>query len=133
VLNALGQATLGLGQLAGMGLVSAFFEWLRQAEFSCDRAGLLVCQNPRAAYSATMKLGCGETRYNEEMDVDVFLEQARHYSGMKGLEGMSKALLFLLYTWQLDHPQVVYRAKSLEEWVNDGSYDRILSGDYPRS
>ncbi|HTE17718.1 MAG TPA: M48 family metallopeptidase [Armatimonadota bacterium] len=132
MLEAVGQFTLGLGQLAGMGLVSGFFEWMRQAEFSCDRAGLLVCQDPRAAFSATMKLGCGSTRFDGEMDVDEFLKQARNHSAMAGMEGLTKALLFVFYNWQLTHPQVVFRAKELDEWLHGGAYARILSGDYLR-
>jgi phage FluMu protein Com len=37
-----------------------------------------------------------------------------------------------MYNWQLTHPQVVYRAKGLDDWINSGAYDRILSGDYIR-
>jgi hypothetical protein len=40
--------------------------------------------------------------------------------------------MFLLYTWQLDHPQVVFRAKYLDVWIRSGAYERILSGDYVR-
>lgn len=130
LLEAIGDMTLGLGKLAGVGLVAGFYEWMRQAEFSCDRAGLLVCQNDRTALSATMKLGCGSTRFNSEMDLDAFLEQARNHSEQAGLEGVAKALLFLMYTWQLDHPQVVFRAKWLDEWIASGAYQTILSGRY---
>jgi Zn-dependent protease with chaperone function len=132
LMETIGQATLGLGHLAGRGLLSAFMEWMRQSEFSCDRAGLLACQNPQAAFSATMKLGCGHSRYGDEMNVEAFLDQARTYSGMGGLEGVPKALLFFLYTWSLDHPQVVHRAKGLDDWMQSGAYERILSGDYIR-
>lgn len=132
LLEAIGQATLGLGQLAGMGLVSGFFEWMRQAEFSCDRAGLLVCQDPKVAFTSIMKLGCGSSRFNGEMNVDAFLEQARQHSESAGAEGLTKALLFLMYNWQLDHPQVVYRAKGLDEWHRSGTYDAILRGEYAR-
>jgi Zn-dependent protease with chaperone function len=132
LLEALGDMTLGVGKLAGIGLVEAFFEWLRQAEFSGDRAGLLVCQNPSAAFTATMKLGCGSTRFNREMNVDAFLEQARNHSEQVSLKGLTKALVFPLYTWYLDHPQVVFRAKNLDVWIHSGAYHRILTGDYTR-
>ncbi|MGV3720991.1 MAG: double zinc ribbon domain-containing protein, partial [Actinomycetota bacterium] len=35
-----------------------------------------------------------------------------------------------MYSWQLDHPQVIYRAKALDEWVHQGGYARIMRGDY---
>lgn len=132
LLEVLGQATLGLGQLAGAGVVAAFFEWMRQAEMSCDRAGALVCQNPNAALSALMKMGSGSTRFDSEMNLDVFLDQARQHATTTGLEGLSKALLFVLYNWKLTHPEVVFRAKGLDEWLHSGAYEKILSGDYPR-
>jgi hypothetical protein len=132
LLETVGQMTLGLGQLAGIGLVSAFYEWMRQAEFSCDRAGLLACQNPRAAFTALMKLGGGHHRFSEETNVEAFLEQARNHSENVGLEGVAKALLFVMYSWQLDHPQVIFRAKGLDEWLQSGAYERVLCGEYRR-
>ncbi len=132
LLEMVGQATLGLGQLAGAGVVAAFFEWMRQAEMSCDRAGALVCQDPRVALSALMKMGSGSTRFDNEMNLDGFLDQARRHSENVGLEGLSKALLFVLYNWQLTHPQVVYRAKGLDEWLHSGAYERVLNADYAR-
>lgn len=132
LIELVGRSTMGLGQVASLALLSAFLEWMRQAEISCDRAGLLVCQNPQAAYSAIMKLGCGSTRFDGEMNVDAFLEQARNHSESTGADGMGRALLFLLYSWYLDHPQVVYRAKALDEWHRSGVYGRILRGDYLR-
>lgn len=133
LLEEVGKVTLRLGQLAGLGLVGAFFEWMRQAEFSCDRAGVLVCQDERVALSALMKLGCGGTRFISEMDPDEFLKQARSHADSAAPEGIAKAVLFLLYNWQLTHPQVVYRAKGLDDWIESGAYERILAGDYPRN
>ncbi len=131
LLEEIGQLTLGLGKLAGMGLVMGFMEWMRQAEFSCDRAGALVCQDVEVALRTIMKLGAGSTRFNGEMNLDAFRAQAQDHMDNSGLKGVSKALLFLLYTWQLDHPQVVYREKGLDEWLREGSYGAILNGKYP--
>jgi Zn-dependent protease with chaperone function len=132
LMQAIGQATFGIGQLAGMGLISGFYEWMRQAEFSCDRAGLLVCQDRTVALTATMKMGCGATRFNREMNLEAFMQQARTHTETTALDGAARALMFLLYTWQLDHPQVVFRAKELEAWALGGAYDRIVKGDYTR-
>ncbi|MBC7923416.1 MAG: zinc ribbon domain-containing protein [Ferruginibacter sp.] len=43
---------------------------------------------------------------------------------------MAKTFQFLMYDWQLAHPQVVYRAKGLDQWIRSGAYERILSGKY---
>lgn len=132
LLNASLHTPLGLNRLATKGLIGGFFEWLRQAEFTCDRAGLLTCQNPDVAFKALMKLGGGSTRFNEEMNVEAFLKQARQNIETGG-EKVTKTLLFWLYNWTRDHPQIVYRAKRLEEWIKSGAYDRIMAGEYPKT
>jgi Zn-dependent protease with chaperone function len=132
LLQAYGRVAPGMGPLAVMPLLSAFYEWTRQAEISCDRAGLLVCQDPRTAFSAIMKLGCGSSRFDHEMNVDAFLAQARDYSDAVGPDALGKMLLFVMYSWHLDHPQVIYRAKALDEWIHEGAYHRILRGNYVR-
>ena len=43
-----------------------FKSWSRKCEFSCDRGGLLACQNPMAAASALAKNELGPGRANEE-------------------------------------------------------------------
>src|SRR5262249_5047353 len=103
LLEAAGSVTLGMGKLASVGLVSGFYEWLRQAEFSGDRAGLLVCQDARVACTAIMKVGGGRTRLDAEMSVDLFLEQARHHAEGAPAEGIAKTVLLFLYNWQLSH------------------------------
>jgi Zn-dependent protease with chaperone function len=133
LLEALGQYVPFAPQFLAYPLVAAFFEWSRQAEFSCDRLGLLTCQDPKVAQQANMKLGCGHTRFQSEANVDEFVRQAREYSDMGGAEGIAKVLLFLQYKWRMDHPEVVLRAKLLDEWVQSGAYDRILALDYPRT
>ena len=130
LLDALGQVAFNIPKLVGLGLVSGFFEWMRQAEYSCDRAGLLVCQNPDAAFTALMKMGCGKTRFDGERSVTAFLEQAKNHSETVGLDGAAKALLFLMYNWTLSHPQIVYRTKALDEWFRNGAYNTIMEGKY---
>lgn len=132
VFDAIGKATLGFGGLVTMGVAGAFFEWMRQSEFSCDRAGLLACQDPKVALAATMKLAAGTSRFNQELDLEAFLEQAREHKGLTGMEGVAKALLFLGFKWQLTHPEVVHRAKALDDWSHDGGYEAILNGDYKK-
>jgi Zn-dependent protease with chaperone function len=130
LIQAIGSITLGIGTLAGQGVVAAFYEWMRQAEFTCDRAGLLACQDVATSLSAAMKLGAGHTRLSAEMNVEAFLQQARDYVDHAPTEGLAKALLFLTYKWRLSHPEIVHRAKAIDEWARTGSYQAILSGNY---
>lgn len=51
-------------------------EWRRAAEFSCDRAALLVAQDSAVVNEALIKLASGSTA---AVDVDAYLQQAREY------------------------------------------------------
>ncbi|MDD6791915.1 MAG: M48 family metalloprotease, partial [Thermobifida fusca] len=68
-----------LGYVGLRAIVAALEEWYRKSELSCDRAGLLTCQNPEAAKRALMKLAGGSRL--AEMNVDAFLEQAEQQLG----------------------------------------------------
>jgi hypothetical protein len=94
---------------------------------SCDRAGLLAAQDPEAALRALMKVAGGSRL--AEMDVTAFLEQVREYDAQGDLRNGVLKLLSL--QGQL-HPFAVLRAAELRRWIDDGNYQRILDGDYPR-
>ena len=64
----------------------ALLRWLRAAELTCDRAALLVAQDPTVVIGALMKLAGGSPMFAHELSVDAFLQQVRSY-----------ALLYMLY------------------------------------
>ena len=108
-------------------LVLALLEWSRKAEVSCDRAGLLVVQDPKVSMSALMKLA-GGTR-GEDLDVDEFIRQSDEYLEEKGfLDRTYKTLSLLGAT----HPFAVLRVAELRRWIDEGDYERILGGDHRR-
>ena len=53
----------------------ALLRWLRAAELTCDRAALLVAQDPRVVIGALMKLAGGCPSFADELNVDAFLQQ----------------------------------------------------------
>lgn len=118
---------LPVGYLGLRALLAALEEWYRKSELSCDRAGLLVGQDPAAALRAQMKIAGGNAL--ADMDVTAFLEQAREYDATGSLrDGVIK----LLQLEGRKHPLAVVRAAELRRWTDSGDYQRILSGDYPR-
>jgi len=126
-------ATMGLGGIASIGLLIAFYEWLRQAELTADRAGLLVCQDLDTAIGANLRLTGGSTRFKDELSKDAFMDQARAYQDANSLiDQMSKLVNFLFVTSTFTHPMPVHRVQQLERWVQGGGYDRIMAGDYTR-
>ncbi|GAB3452956.1 M48 family metallopeptidase [Streptomonospora sediminis] len=124
---ALRVAWIPLGFIGISAIVIALEEWYRKSELSCDRAGVLAGQDPEAAKRALMKLAGGSRL--AEMNPDSFMEQAREYeSGGDARDSLIK----LLSTMGQTHPFAVIRMAELNRWLEDGAYQRILDGDYPR-
>lgn len=120
----------GLPFLAGIALLPiqiALLEWYRKSELSCDRTGLLASQDPVASMRMFMKMAGGGTP--EETDLNAFMVQAREYeTGGDAADAIAKVFNTLWMT----HPFHTLRAAELQRWVEGGTYDRILRGEYPR-
>jgi len=80
-----------------------------------------------AARRALMKLAGGPQL--SELNPDAFREQAREYDAVPDLRD---SILKLLQLQGNTHPFAVVRFAQLDRWATDGSYEAILSGDYPR-
>lgn len=121
---------LALGTVSLMPLFTATVEdqvmrWLRAAELSCDRAALLVTQDPKVVVRSFMKLAGGSTRMTSELNVDAFLEQARSYE-----EATSSPMGWYLRNAQnraLSHPLPVLRAREIDAWSHSDEYRCLLS------
>lgn len=132
LLEMLGRRTLGLGDVAQIALMSAFFEWSRQAEITADRAGLLCAQDFTLSAQANLMLTGGPSRLAHEADHTAFLDQSRAYQDMNFMDSIGKMLIFMFYGVTSSHPMPVHRAHELEKWYESGAYARILAGNYAR-
>ncbi|MCW5941140.1 MAG: M48 family metallopeptidase [Fimbriimonadaceae bacterium] len=132
LLEMVGRRTMGLGDVATIGLVLAMTEWSRQAELTADRAGLLVAQDLNTSIDANLALTAGPSRFLHEVNRDAFMDQARAYQEAGALENLGKILIFILRGSTYTHPMPVHRTQQLERWVLSGAYDKIMAGDYPR-
>ena len=114
--------------LAGIVLLPiklALLEWYRKSELSSDRAGLLASQDPVASMRVFLKLAGGGDM--SEMNLDAFMEQAREYEEMGGpVDAIYKVINMLGMT----HPFHTLRAAELQNWIDSGSYERQLGGEY---
>src|SRR5256885_14467298 len=119
--------TLPLGPIFFRVVLFGLLEWWRKAELSADRAGLLAGQDPAAALRTHMKLAGGGDL--SEIDTAAFLDQAAEYDRGGDLRDSLLKLRMVAY---LTHPLPVARAAELRHWVDEGGYQRVLSGDYPR-
>jgi Zn-dependent protease with chaperone function len=115
---------LPLGNLFTQNLQAQLMEWVRCAEFTCDRAALLVAQDPRVVASVLMKLSGGSPSLAPQLNLDAFLEQARSYEALSTDE-LGK-LLKQMQTAQLSHPVPVLRAKEVDRWASTQEYQALL-------
>jgi Zn-dependent protease with chaperone function len=128
---------LALGQLGELGrslatmLGRRIFSWLQAAELSCDRAALLVMQDPRLVISVLMKLSGGSATWASEMNPDAFLQQAAR------LDSVSRTRLGRQVRQRMQrsatHPLPVVRARELDRWAHSVEYQRLLAGGQRRA
>ncbi|MDX2216481.1 MAG: M48 family metallopeptidase [Oculatellaceae cyanobacterium bins.114] len=112
------------GTLIAQSLQDRILEWVRCAEFTCDRAALLVSQNPRVVASVLMKLTGGSPTLSSQLNLDAFLAQARSYDAISSSE--LGQLLKQVQTAQLTHPVPVLRAREIDQWATSQTYQSLL-------
>lgn len=116
--------------IAGLALLPilwALLEWYRKSELSCDRAALLAVQDRDVVLSSLMKLA-GGTR-GEELNLDEFVAQSEEYrEGGDLLDTVYKVLNAIGAT----HPFAVVRVAELQNWLDTGTYEKIMAGEYQR-
>jgi len=120
--------SIPLGNISIMAIIAALREWDRKSELSADRAGLLTVQNPDISYKLLMKMAGG--RNVEQMDTNEFFLQAAEYE--KG-GNLIDSLYKLMNLFSSSHPFAVMRLTELKTWVDNGSYGKILGGEYMRT
>ncbi len=123
-------ARFAIVPIAWIGLKAVIWgleEWYRKSELSCDRAGLLACQDIPAARRALMKTAGGPQL--AELSHDAFLEQAREYDAVPDVR---ESLIKLMQMQGQTHPFAVVRFAELDRWATEGEYSDILAGNYPR-
>lgn len=113
-----------LGEVVAQGLQTRLMEWVRCAEFTCDRAALLVSQDSRVVSSVLMKLAGGSPTLSPQLNLDAFLEQARSYDAISTSE--IGRLLKEAQTAQLTHPVPVLRAREIDRWSDSKDYQSLL-------
>ncbi|MGF1575631.1 MAG: M48 family metallopeptidase [Cyanophyceae cyanobacterium] len=112
------------GSVLQQTLQEQLMQWVRCAEFSCDRAALLVSQNSRTVVSVLMKLCGGSPKLASQLNVDAFLEQARTYTNLD--DDLWQQQLKQLQDAGRSHPVPVLRAREIDRWYKSHSYQDIL-------
>jgi Zn-dependent protease with chaperone function len=102
----------------------ALMAWARRAELSCDRAALLVVQDPHVIGRTMMKL-CGGT-FASKVDYDQFLQQAREFQKNYDEKKLDRFWADILSSG-MTHPFPVWRVSEILKWVDDGDYQKLMA------
>ncbi|MEO1621311.1 MAG: M48 family metallopeptidase [Cyanobacteria bacterium J06632_3] len=101
-------------------------EWVRCAEFTCDRAALLATQDARTVASVLMKLSGGSPTLSPQLNLDAFIEQAQAYDAISDSD--IGEMLKRMKTDELSHPVPVLRAREIDRWASTPDYHALLQG-----
>lgn len=105
------------------GIGSALLAWSRRAELSCDRAALLVVQDPHVIGRTMMKLAGGT--FASKIDYELFLEQAREFQKNYDSNKLDKFWADIINAG-LSHPFPIWRVSEILKWVEDGEYEKLM-------
>ena len=124
IVEILGAATFGIGDVLSAGLQIALMNWKRKSEFTADRAGLLGVQDAGAALSTLTKLAGLPQKYYPSINTEDFIAQARAFEALDS-DKLSWLAKWLSSAGQT-HPWTVLRANQLLAWIDSGGYEQVL-------
>jgi Zn-dependent protease with chaperone function len=107
-----------------MGVSSALLAWARRAELSCDRAALLVTQDPHVIGRTMMKLAGGT--FASKIDYDLFLEQGREFKKTLEDKALDKFWAQVVNAGR-SHPFPIWRVGEILDWVETGQYQDLMN------
>ncbi|MEJ7623198.1 MAG: M48 family metalloprotease [Pyrinomonadaceae bacterium] len=110
--------------IVSLGIASSLLAWARRAELSCDRAALLVMQDPHVIGRTMMKLAGGT--FASKIDYELFLEQGREFKRNYDEKRLDRFWADVM-TSGLSHPFPIWRVAEVLEWVESGDYDALIA------
>lgn len=109
--------------IVSAGISSALLAWARRAELSCDRAAMLVVQDPHVVGKTMMKLAGGT--FASKIDYELFLEQAREFQKNYDESKLDKFWADIINAG-LSHPFPIWRVSEILKWVDTGEYAEVM-------
>ena len=110
--------------VVSMGISSALLAWARRAELSCDRAALLVMQDPHVIGRTMMKLAGGT--FASKIDYELFLDQGREFKKNYDENRLDRFWADVMNSG-LSHPFPIWRVAEILEWVESGQYAELMA------
>ena len=113
-------------QILSSTMRAALLAWARRAELSCDRAALLVTQDPHVIGRTMMKL-CGGT-FASKVDYEQFLAQARDFQKNYDEKALDRFWADIISSG-MSHPFPIWRVSEILKWVDSGEYKALMAGE----
>lgn len=116
----------GLGAITStftVGVYLALIQWLRMADYTADRAGLLACQDVNSAMTAMAKIAGLPQKYFDSFNLDDFVTQAREFEGFA--DTAYNKILKVLSLSVRDQAFTIARANELLKWIDSGNYQAV--------
>lgn len=115
------------GMLLSPTLEGLLLQWLRAAEYTCDRAAILVAQDWRLAANTILKINVGNAGkiYGSSPNVDAFLEQGERLR--EETKSSSGTYISGRLEQQSTHPLPVVRVRMMKEWSESAQYKGIIA------
>ncbi len=110
--------------IISMGISSALLAWARKAELSCDRAAMLVTQDPHIVGRTMMKLAGGT--FASKIDYEEFLEQGREFKRHCDDNALDRFWANFINAG-LSHPFPIWRVSEIIDWAESGEYASVVS------
>ncbi|MBE8968024.1 zinc-ribbon domain-containing protein [Nostocales cyanobacterium LEGE 12452] len=120
-------ATFGFGGFTYSfiaGLDVALTQWLRMADYTADRAGLLACQDVNSAMTAMAKIAGLPAKYFDSFNIDDFITQAREFEGFA--DTIHNKLIKSISLMYRDQAFTIARANELLKWIDSRGYQDVL-------
>ncbi len=115
-----------LKELLTASMRGALLAWMRRAELSCDRAAMLVVQDPHVVGRTMMKLAGGT--FASKINYDLFLEQAREFQKSYDESKLDKFWADIINAG-LSHPFPIWRVSEILKWTESGEYAEVLKNN----
>lgn len=123
----------GAGEVAAAALSLPLLHWSRMAELSCDRAALLVVQDPAIVARALSKLAGWSIPRLGELDLDEVTRQIKEQdtADPEMFDSLAR-IKHSMDTLSQTHPLPLLRMTRILQWGVSEQYKEIQRGRYPR-
>jgi len=113
------------GTLISAGLKPLMCRWMRMAELSCDRAGLLWTGNLKKSVRVSVCLAAGSAALVENFNHETYLAQAEECENILHADGFD-GLLQKYTLWDMTHPFAASRAHHLAKFYQTSLYKNTV-------